>query len=52
MVLGEVKSGEGVYGLRRALALAESQVMTLWKVDDTATRDLMVAYYTELKNGG
>jgi len=52
--LGEVKNGEGVYGLRRALVLAgaETQVMSLWKVDDAATRDLMIAYYTSLEGGG
>lgn len=51
--LGEVKSGEGVYGLRRALVLAgsESQVISLWKVSDEATRDLMVAYYNRLRAG-
>ncbi len=34
--VGEVKNGEGAYGLRRALALAgaESQVMSLWRVSD------------------
>jgi CHAT domain-containing protein/Tfp pilus assembly protein PilF len=51
--LGEVLEGEGVYGLRRALALAgaESQVMTLWRVNGDATRDLMVRYYSRLKAG-
>jgi CHAT domain-containing protein len=51
--IGSVKSGDGVYGLRRALVLAgsESQVMSLWKVDDAATRDLMVAYYRRLQAG-
>ncbi len=51
--LGDVKNGEGVYGLRRALVLAgsETQVMSLWKVSDAGTRDLMTAYYTRLKNG-
>jgi CHAT domain-containing protein len=51
--VGSVKSGDGVYGLRRALVLAgsESQVMSLWKVDDAATRDLMVAYYKRLQAG-
>jgi CHAT domain-containing protein len=42
-----------VYGLRRALVLAgaESQVMSLWKVDDEATRDLMVDFYHQLQSG-
>jgi len=51
--LGDVKSGEGVYGLRRALVLAgsETQVMSLWQVSDAATRDLMVDYYKRLQAG-
>jgi CHAT domain-containing protein len=51
--LGDVKNGDGVYGLRRALVLAgsESQVMSLWQVSDAATRDLMKAYYTRLQGG-
>jgi CHAT domain-containing protein/Tfp pilus assembly protein PilF len=51
--VGEVKNGDGVYGLRRALVLAgsETQVMSLWAVSDKATRDLMVNYYGKLKQG-
>ncbi|HEY0468670.1 MAG TPA: CHAT domain-containing protein, partial [Polyangiaceae bacterium] len=51
--IGEVKNGEGVYGLRRALSLAGAQslVMSLWKVNDFATRDLMTAYYARLAQG-
>jgi CHAT domain-containing protein/Tfp pilus assembly protein PilF len=51
--VGEVRMGDGVYGLRRALVLAgvESQVMSLWQVSDEATRDLMVAYYQRLQAG-
>jgi CHAT domain-containing protein/Tfp pilus assembly protein PilF len=51
--VGEVKNGEGVYGLRRALVLAgsETQVMSLWPVSDAATRDLMVDYYRRLQRG-
>jgi hypothetical protein len=51
--VGDARSGEGVYGLRRALVLAgsESQVMSLWQVSDTATRDLMIAYYRRLRAG-
>lgn len=48
--LGEVRSGDGVYGLRRALTLAgaETHVMSLWQVSDEATRDLMIAFYRKL----
>ena len=51
--IGEVKNGDGVYGLRRALVLAgsESQVMSLWQVSDEATRDLMISYYKRLQAG-
>jgi len=51
--LGEVPTGAGVYGLRRALVLAGSgaQVMSLWQVDDASTRDLMTAYYKRLRAG-
>ena len=50
---GEVISGEGVYGLRRAFTLAgvKSQLMSLWFVQDEGTKDLMVAYYQRLKQG-
>ncbi len=51
--IGDVRNGDGVYGLRRALVLAgsKSQVMSLWQVSDEATRDLMVAYYQRLQAG-
>ncbi|MGH9799146.1 MAG: CHAT domain-containing protein, partial [Blastocatellia bacterium] len=51
--VGEVKNGEGVYGLRRALVLAgsETQVMSLWPVSDLGTRDLMIGYYKRLLAG-
>ena len=50
---GDISTGEGVYGLRRALVIAgsESQLISLWKVSDSATKDLMIAYYQRLKNG-
>jgi CHAT domain-containing protein/Tfp pilus assembly protein PilF len=48
--VGDVATGEGVYGLRRALTLAgaESLLTSLWQVDDQATKDLMVDYYQRL----
>lgn len=51
--VGEIKNGEGVYGLRRALVLAgsETQVISLWPVSDEGTRDLMIEYYRGLKAG-
>ena len=50
---GEVRNGEGVYGLRRALVLAgtQSQLMSLWQVADRSTRDLMIGYYKGLVQG-
>ena len=51
--LGTTSNGEGIYGLRRALTIAgaESQVISLWKVSDDATKDLMINYYTRLNQG-
>jgi CHAT domain-containing protein/Tfp pilus assembly protein PilF len=49
--VGEVRNGEGIYGLRRAFVLAgtETLVMSLWPVSDYVTRELMTAYYRGLK---
>jgi CHAT domain-containing protein len=51
--IGEVRNGEGVYGLRRAFLLAgtETLVMSLWPVSDYISRETMTAYYTRLRAG-
>jgi CHAT domain-containing protein len=51
--LGDVKSGEGVFGLRRAFTQsgAKSLVMSLWKVPDKETKELMVQFYRNIKSG-
>jgi CHAT domain-containing protein/tetratricopeptide (TPR) repeat protein len=51
--VGVVASGDGVYGLRRALVLAgaASQAVSLWSVSDASTRALMRDYYGELAHG-
>jgi CHAT domain-containing protein/tetratricopeptide (TPR) repeat protein len=50
---GDVKLGQGVYGLHRAflVAGAETVVMSLWKVSDAKTGALMEAYYRNLLAG-
>jgi CHAT domain-containing protein len=51
--LGVPKVGDGVYGMRRALALAgvRSQVMTLWRVSQAQTFELLQTFANQLKEG-
>ena len=50
---GDVQSGEGVYGLKRAIAVAgaRSSLLSLWQVDDIATAAFMKSFYERLKKG-
>jgi len=50
---GDVRTGEGVYGLQRSLTVAgaRSTLLSLWKVEDAATAEFMVRYYKRLKAG-
>lgn len=50
--LGKVRSGDDLIGLQRGFlyAGASSIISTLWKVDDAATAELMVDFYTNLKS--
>ena len=50
---GKVQSGEGVFGLGRALqeAGAEAVLMSLWSVPDQETQELMTEFYRNWTNG-
>lgn len=51
--LGEVNNGEGVFGLQRGFlgAGAGSVLMSLWKVDDNATKELMIKFMGKYATG-
>ena len=51
--LGDIKGGEGVFGLQRAFKLAgvKTIIMSLWKVPDPETSELMQSFYKKWLNG-
>lgn len=50
---GVLRKGEGVYSLARAFTMAgvPSVVMSLWRLPDNTTPDIIVAFYEHLKAG-
>jgi CHAT domain-containing protein len=51
--VGKVQNGEGILGLRRAFETAGAQtlIMSLWSVEDEATRQWMRALYSDRLSG-
>ena len=51
--LGEIKSGDSIYGLKRSIAVAgaRSSLLSLWEVNDEATAAFMETFYSKLKEG-
>ena len=51
--VGDVKNGEGVFGLKRAFILsgAKTLVMSLWSVPSAETTELMTDFYTLMSTG-
>lgn len=51
--LGDISSGEGVFGLQRGFkkAGADAIMMSLWKVSDKATERLMTTFYQNYLSG-
>nr|MBX2821413.1 CHAT domain-containing protein [Rhodothermaceae bacterium] len=51
--LGKIAKGEGLIGLTRGFMYsgAQSVAVSLWKVEDTSTSDLMIGYYDGILNG-
>jgi CHAT domain-containing protein len=51
--LGDIASGEGVFGLQRGFkkAGANTIIMSLWKVSDNATQTLMTTFYRYYLDG-
>lgn len=51
--LGEIRKGEGVFGLRRTFVLAGAKrlIMSLWSVPDEQTQELMTDFYDRVLKG-
>jgi len=51
--LGDVQSGEGVFGLKRAFILsgAKAVILSLWSVPSKETMELMTMFYSLMADG-
>ena len=51
--IGVNKTGDGVYGLKRSIAVAgaRSSMLSLWEVEDKPTAAFMESFYKKLKSG-
>ena len=51
--VGDINTGEGVYGLQRAFieAGAKAVLYTLWEIDDEATAYFMAVFYEHFMGG-
>ncbi len=51
--LGDIKGNEGVFGLQRAFKMAgvKNMLLSLWKVPDTETAELMKIFYSNYLQG-
>ena len=51
--LGEIKPGEGVFGLQRAFTVAgaDNIIISLFKVSDEATKEFMILFYEKWVGG-
>ncbi|HEY4491526.1 MAG TPA: CHAT domain-containing protein [Acidobacteriota bacterium] len=51
--IGSIHSGEGVFGLKRSFVLSGAQtlILSLWKIPDETTRELMTRFYSLLSSG-
>ena len=51
--IGVNKTGDGVYGLKRSIAVAgaRSSMLSLWEVKDEPTAAFMESFYKKLKSG-
>ena len=51
--MGDLRIGEGIYGLKRSIAVAgaQSSLLSLWNIRDDSTAIFMTSFYKRLKKG-